>query len=199
MQSMTAAKKLEPISVADYLAGELVSPVKHEYVGGVVYAMAGGRVSHHAIATNITGAIVSRLRGKRCQAFNSDMKVRIPPPPRERFYYPDASIVCRSNPPEDTYQDEPVVIFEVLSKKTERIDKGEKLDGYLTIPSLSIYALVEQESALVTVYRRQGNEFVKEIHEGVAAVIPLSEVDIELPLAEVYERVEFRPEVEEER
>lgn len=196
---MTAAKRLEPISVADYLAGELVSPVKQEYLGGVVYAMAGGKVAHHVIATNITAAIGYRLRGKRCQAFNSDMKVRVPPPPRERFYYPDASIVCHSNPPEDSYQDEPVVIFEVLSKKTERIDKGEKLDGYLSIPSLSIYALVEQESALVTVYRRQGNEFVKQIHEGLSAVIPLPEVDIELPLTEVYERVEFRPEPEEER
>jgi Uma2 family endonuclease len=193
---MTAAKKLEPISVADYLEGELVSPIKHEYFGGVVYAMAGGRVLHHLIATNITTAIGSRLRGKRCQAFNSDMKVRVPPPPRERFYYPDASIVCRSNPPEDSYQDEPVVIFEVLSKATQRIDKGEKLDAYLSLPSLAVYALVEQEAALVTVYRRKGNEFVDERYDGCYAIIPLPEVDIELPLAEIYERVEFRPEVE---
>lgn len=193
---MTAAKKLEPVSVEDYLAGELVSPVKHEYLGGIVYAMAGGRVTHHAIATNITIAVGSRLRGKRCQAFNSDMKVRVPPPPRERFYYPDASIVCRSNPPEDTYQDEPVVIFEVLSESTERIDTGEKFDAYLTIPSLAVYALVEQESALVTVYRRRGREFVPEHYDGLSAVVPLPEVEIELPLSEVYERIDFGPEEE---
>lgn len=118
-------------------------------------------VLHYVIATNVTATVAYRLRGKRCQAFNSDMKVRVPPPPRERFYYPDASIVCRSNPPEDSYQDEPVVIFEVLSKKTERIDKGEKLDGCLSLPSLAVYALVEQEFALVTVYRRKGaNSFL---------------------------------------
>lgn len=193
---MTVAKKLEAISVADYLAGELVSPIKHEYVGGVVYAMAGGRVSHQVIATNITTAIGYRLRGKRCQAFNSDMKVRVPPPPRERFYYPDASIVCRSNPPEDSYQDEPVVIFEVLSKKTERIDKGEKLDAYQSLPSLAVYALVEQESALMTIYRRQGSGFVPERYDGLSAIVPLPEVEIELPLSEVYERVDFRPESE---
>src|SRR5438045_1676410 len=115
---MTAAKKLNLISVEDYLAGELVSPVKHEYLGGVVYAMAGARNVHNDIATNAIVALGSRLRGKKCRAFNSDAKVRIQLPRQVRFYYPDAGVVCRPNPGGDSHHDEPVVIVEVLSRST---------------------------------------------------------------------------------
>src|SRR5438874_9406984 len=104
---MTAAKKLELISVEDYLAGELVSPVKHEYVGGVVYAMAGARNAHNLIATNTVGALYARLRGGPCRPFNSDTKIRIRLPTQTRFYYPDALVVCRPNAQSDSFQDEP--------------------------------------------------------------------------------------------
>jgi Uma2 family endonuclease len=195
---MTAAKKLGLISIEDYLAGELVSPLKHEYRGGYVYAMAGGRSLHNEIATNITVAVGARLRSKRCRSYNSDMKVRVPPPPYERFFYPDASVTCSPVEPDAAYLNEPVVLFEVLSKGTRRIDEGEKLDGYLTIPSLRSYALVEQECALVVAFRRRGEEFERGIYDGMSATIPMPEIDIELPLAEIFERVNFRPEPEEE-
>src|SRR5207253_6291531 len=140
---MTAAKKFYLISIEDYLAGELVSPVKHEYLGGVVHAMAGARNTHNIIAGNIFAALHARLRGRRCRPFNSDTKIRVRLPTHVRFYYPDASVVCHSNAQNDSFQDEPVVIFEVLSKATRRIDGGEKKDAYLTIPSLSAYVLLE--------------------------------------------------------
>jgi len=195
---MSAARKLQPIPVDDYLAGELVSPIKHEYVGGVVYAMAGARNVHNLIATNAIGFLHGRLRGKRCRPTNSDTKIRIRLSDHTRFYYPDLSIVCRSNPQNDSFQDEPVVIFEVLSKSTRRIDEGEKKDAYLTIPSLAVYVLVEQEMPAVTVYRRGERGFVHEIFEGMDAVVPLSEIGTELPLAEIFDGVEFTVEAEEE-
>jgi Uma2 family endonuclease len=126
------------------------------------------------------------------------MQVRVPPPPYERFFYPDASVTCSPVEPDAAYLKEPVVLVEVLSRGTRRIDEGEKLDGYLTIPSLKIYALVEQESALVTVFRRQGEKFEREVHDGLSAIIALPEIEIELPLAEIYERIEFAPEPEED-
>jgi len=197
---MTAVKKLNLISVEDYLAGELVSEIKHEYLGGGVYAMAGARNAHNIITTNILAAFGSRLRGQSCQPFNSDTKVRVQLPTHVRFYYPDATVVGQPNPQDDTYQDNPVVICEVLSRSTRRIDEVEKKDAYLTIPSLRVYALVEQETARVVVYRRTGNDFVPEVHEGQTAVIPLPEIDAELPLAEIYARAEFPPErVEDSR
>jgi Uma2 family endonuclease len=186
------------VAIDDYLAGELTSPVKHEYLGGVVYAMAGARNAHNLIASNCLGALGSRLRGRPCRAYNSDTKIRLRLPHQVRFYYPDASVVCRPNPPDDSVQDEPAVLLEVLSRRTRRTDEGEKRDAYVTIPSLGAYLLVEQETPTVVVFRRTEQGFVREIYQGPEAVIPLPEVDAELPLAEVYDGVTFTPEATDE-
>ena len=191
---MTAVKKLSLLSVEEYLAGELVSPVKHEYLGGVVYAMAGARNVHNLIAGNVLGFLHARLRGKACRPFNSDTKVRVRLPTQVRFYYPDVSVVCRPNPQSDSFQDEPAVLCEVISEGTRRIDEGEKKDAYLTIPSLSVYVLVEQKIPAAVVFRRTEQGFIREVYEGLGAVIPLSEIETALPLAEVYDAVEFNPE-----
>jgi Uma2 family endonuclease len=182
------------MSVAEYLAAELASPVKHEYVGGAVYMMSGARNVHNIIAGNIFGRLFGRLLGKRCQPFNSDTKVHIVLPTQIRFYYPDVSVVCRQNSQTDSFQDEPTVVVEVLSRSTQRYDQGEKKDGYLSIPSLKVYLLIEQESAAVTAFRRTEQGFVREVHRGLEAVIPLPEIETELPLAEIYETVQFTPE-----
>jgi Uma2 family endonuclease len=195
---MCAVSQLRQLSVAEYLAGELASQAKHEYLGGNVYAMAGTTNAHNRIASNALGALHAGLRGKRCQPFNSDTKLRDKLPTHVRFYYPDASVVCDENPPTDSFQDRPVVIVEVLSRSTRRIDQGEKKDAYLTIPTLGAYLLVEQESPAVSVFRRTDQGFVEEEYTESKAVIPLAEIDTELTLAEIYERVEFVPEPEEE-
>ena len=191
---MSSAKKLNLISIDDYLSGELISAIKHEYLGGVVYAMAGARNSHNIIATNILGSLHGRLRGRRCRPYNSDTKIRVLLPYQTRFYYPDTSVVCAPNSQEQSYQDSPVVIFEVLSRSTRRIDGGEKKDAYLTIPALAAYVLVEQESTEIVVYRRAEQGFVREAYEGLAAVIAFPELQTELPLSEIYADVEFAPE-----
>lgn len=195
---MTAAQKLNLISVEDYLAGELVSPIKHEYLGGIVYAMAGARNAHNLIASNTLIGLGARLRGKRCRAFNSDTKIRVVLPTHLRFYYPDVSVICRPNPQDDSFQESPAVLFEVLSRGTRRIDQGEKKDAYLLIPSLAAYVLVEQDAPAVVVYRRTDHGFVREVYEGMSTVIPLREIEIDLPLAEVYDGVEFIPEPDED-
>lgn len=194
---MTAAKKLSLVSEEEYLSGELASTIKHEYLGGFVYAMSGARVAHNVVAVNLVGSLHARLKGKPCRPYGSDMKIRIPPP-ELRFYYPDASVICRSNPAHSSFQEQPVVIFEVLSRGTRRIDEGEKKDAYLSLPSLLVYALVEQDSAAVAVYRRAGSEFVREVYDSPNAVIPLPEIDTELPLADIYDGIEFVPEPEPE-
>ena len=77
--------------------------------------------------------------------------------------------------------------------QARRVDESEKKDAYLSIPSLNVYLLVEQELPAVTAYRRTEQGFVRQVYEGLAAVVPLPEIETELPLAEVYERVEFAP------
>ena len=95
--------------------------------------------------TNLITAFGTRLRGKSCQVFGPDTKIHVRLSNHVRFYYPDLSIVCRPNSQRDSFQDEPAVVIEILSKSTRRIDEGEKKDAYLTIPSLDAYVLVEQE------------------------------------------------------
>ncbi len=191
---MTAAEKLNLVSVEDYLAGELVSPVKHEYLGGMVYAMVGARNVHNIISTNTLSSLHVRLRGRHCRPFNSDTKIRIPLPTHYRFYYPDVSGTCQPNPQDDSFQDAPVIVCEVLSKSTRRNDQGEKKDAYLTIPALMVYALIEQETAAVVLHRRTEQGFVREVYVGLDAVLPLPEIETELPLAEIYDGVVFSPE-----
>lgn len=93
---MSNAPRKQPISVADYLNEEPHSPIKHEFVDGVEYAMAGGSANRNRIATNATIALGSQLRGKKCQVFNSDMKVRVRQSRSTRFYYPDLLVTCHS-------------------------------------------------------------------------------------------------------
>ena len=127
---MGAAKKLKLVSVDDYLAGELRSSVKHEYLGGVIHAMAGATNNHNTIALNIATSLRTRLRGQRCRPFNSDTKLRVGLPTQTRFYNPEVSVTCHPNPPEESFQDAPAAIVEVLSRATRRADMGEKKDAY---------------------------------------------------------------------
>ena len=188
---MSSAERLNPITVEDYLEGERLARIKHEFVAGKVYAMAGGTYAHNLIATNVLGELHAQLKGKPCRALNSDSKVKIQSDAQTRFYYPDASIVCWENLLDGLYQDKPTVIVEVLSETTRRTDEGEKLDAYLGVLSLNLCILFEQHMAGAVVYRRRDSEFQRELYAGSAATIRLPEVDVELRLSSVYEQVNF--------
>jgi Uma2 family endonuclease len=189
---MSAAKPLSLVSEQQYLAGEKLARHKHEYSAGRIYMMAGASNLHNSTVVSLTTALGSRLRGRRCQPFNSATKVRIRHRSETRFYYPDAIVVCDQNPPDDVFQDHPVVLAEVISRSTRRIDEGEKLEAYLTIPTLAKYLLIETASARVVAYERAADgSFSAHIYEGLDSVIPLDEIGIELPLSELYERIDF--------
>jgi Uma2 family endonuclease len=175
----------------EYLAAEEASDVKHEYVAGVIYAMAGGPEEHSLIAMNASGSLYGQLRGRKCRTYNSDMRVRVQFPTHTRFYYPDAQVVCTPPTRKHTYQDEPAVVIEVLSESTRRTDEQEKREAYLTIGSLAAYILIEQDRPAATVWRRHSAGFTRERYEGIEATIPLPEIQAALPLADVYEGVEF--------
>lgn len=190
---MSPVEKHDHMPVEAYLAGELKSDVKHEYIGGQVYAMAGASIDHNRIASNVLTSLGVQLRGQRCEAFNPDMKIRIRLSTHVRFYYPDVSVVCRSNAGTDSFQDEPALIVEVVSPDTRRIDEGEKKDHYLTIASLNVYMLLEQDATAAVVFRRTDNGFVRESYVGRGSVVPLPEIGASLELADAYERVELEP------
>ncbi len=187
--TMSTVPESQPVSVEAYLDGELRAKHKHEYVNGVVYQMAGATNAHNRIATNSIVSLGPQLRGQPCQVFNSDTKLRVKRVRATRFYYPDCFVVCHPNPSHDTFQDQPVVIIEVISESTRRTDEQEKCDAYLSLPSLQVYVLVEQSSFSAVVYRRADGDFLREVYSGLSSVIPLSEIKCQLPLAELYENV----------
>jgi len=188
---MTAVKKPRFVTIGEYLAGEETGDVKHEYLG-TVHAMAGGTNQHSSVATNSIVSLGAQLRGKSCRAFNSDTKIRIEFADHTRFYYPDAMVACSPNSGTDHFQDSPVAILEVLSDSTRRTDLVEKRYAYLTVASLKVLLFAESDSPSVLAYRRKaGGGFTVEEYEGIESTIPLPETDAGLPLAELYERVEF--------
>ena len=178
----------EHLSVADYLEGEERSEVRHEYIGGRVYGMSGGSEAHNTISLNLAAAIRGHLRGKPCRAFVTGMKLRLRIAGEDIFYYPDVFVTCDPADDESFYKTSPVLVIEVLSFSTERLDRREKFLGYTGLSTLREYLLVEQERKRLTVFRKETG-WKPEYHEGDAAVLRLESIGLELPLSEVYEDV----------
>ena len=175
------------LSVEDYLEGERFSEIRHEYVGGYAYAMAGASDDHNRIAGNIFSALHSRLSGKRCEPFINDMKLKIPG--GQAFYYPDVLVACDPADNAKYFREQPTVVFEVLSPETAQTDQREKWYAYALIPSLKVYVLVSQEKPELTVLRRgRPGPWVAEVVTGKIAILKLPEIKVEIPLAQIYER-----------
>ena len=178
------------ISRDEYLEGELSSEIRHEYVAGNVYAMSGGTLNHQRIAGNFMRIAGNQLAGKSCFPTGSDFKLQVPlGGGDEAFYYPDGMIICVPVPGNALFTDSPSVILEVLSPNTRRIDEVQKLRDYITIPTLGTYILAETDSPLLTLHRRDGAGFRREIVSGLDAVLELPEAEVSIPLAELYRDV----------
>lgn len=179
--------RLTRLSVDDYLEGELKSDVRHEYVDGEVYAMAGAGRAHNLIVTNVVAHLRNRARGTRCLVFAADMKVRVES--WNAFYYPDVVLSCDPSDDKEYYLTAPCLIVEVLSSSTEGIDRREKLRAYRTLESLREYVLISQDQRRIEVYRRgaDGAWSLETLSEG--DLLQLECVGASLSLAEVYEDV----------
>lgn len=150
----TAAATAPFITEEEYLETELRSEFKREYLGGVVYAMAGASEAHNIIAANLMGMLHARLRGRACQSFGSDMKVRLLPLDSTYYYYPDAMIACDSADSGHGWRERPSALFEIITEETRRIDEREKRLAYLQLATLEAYVRIEQDRAEVVVERR---------------------------------------------
>jgi Uma2 family endonuclease len=185
---MTAIAKEAPhISIEEYLAGERASEIKHEYIGGQVYAMTGVSVGHNLITLNLASALKARLRGGPCQVFAADLKLRVRVADEEIFYYPDVFVACRPDDRDPYYRRYPNTVIEVLSETTERIDRREKFLAYRTIESLQEYVLVAQQRQQVTVFRRSGEWRAEPVAPN--DTLRLGSLDFAMPVAEIYEGV----------
>lgn len=188
---MSAALKLVPPPVkwteAEYLKAEQSSEVRHEYIGGDLYAMAGASEEHNFISGNIFAAIRAHLRGKPCKVFIHDMKARVYAQ-LTLYYYPDVMVVCDPGDDDRFFKSKPRIIVEVVSESTRGTDEREKLLTFIQLPSLEEYVLVEQDRMKVTIHRRDA-DWVPELLEGPEAQLKLHSIGFEMPLSAVYEDV----------
>jgi Uma2 family endonuclease len=170
------------ISEADYLEGEKTAEVKHEYIDGDVYAMVGSHANHNRIATNILSALHQYLKGKPCQPYTSDMKVKV----GTKYFYPDVMVDCSAV--DGYFTETPGIIVEVLSKSTRQHDKKDKRNAYLQIPTLLEYVLIEQDFANIEVQRRHNHWQPENFFLGDD--VTFDSIGLTLVVAELYDRVQ---------
>jgi Uma2 family endonuclease len=136
-----------------YLAWEDQQAEKHEYLRGEVFAMVGARREHVVVSGNLYAAFKQRLRGGPCQAYVSDLKLRVESV--DAFFYPDVMVSCDPlDHAAGQFIAHPTLIVEVLSESTAAFDRGDKFAAYRTLPSLQEYVLVDIPSRRVESFRR---------------------------------------------
>jgi Uma2 family endonuclease len=180
-------------SPEEYLALERKSNERHEYLDGYIYEMSGESIAHSAICTNLAFVFVGQLKGRPCQAFSPNMKVRTKF--NGLYSYPDLSIVCGQPEFHDNHKDiiiNPKVIVEVLSPSTEAYNRGEKWIRYQEINSLSDYLLVSQDQPLIEHFSKQeGGKWLYTKTVGLESRLYLTSIDCQLQLSEIYDKVTF--------
>lgn len=181
---MNPKYRLDELSIQDYLEGELHSTIKHEYIDGQVYAMAGASSSHNRIVANVLGELRFALKGMPCEPFASDMKVRV----EDDFFYPDVLVACHHKGNDYGVTDASLIIVEVLSKATRKIDHTLKRLAYQRLASLQEYVVIEQDIADIEVCRR--NNHWQSEHYFLGDEVWFESIDLRLPVATLYERVE---------
>jgi Uma2 family endonuclease len=185
MEMITAAHSVR-YSFAEYLALEAASNVKHEYLTGQIYAMAGGSPEHAALAAAVIGSLFAELRRRGCRIYDSDLRVRVLA--TGLATYPDITIVCGPNEldPEDRNTIvNPVVLVEVTSPSTEQYDRSAKFEHYRQIPSLHEYVLVSHSQPSLEVRRRSGQEWLT-IQAGPGERATLVSIGCELGVDALY-------------
>ncbi|MBI3958957.1 MAG: Uma2 family endonuclease [Chloroflexi bacterium] len=179
----------------EYLTAERTALTKSEYVNGQIYEMAGASREHNFIAGDVFGELRSQLRGRRCELYMSDMRVRVSP--TGLYTYPDVVVVCGRPRFEDAHVDvllNPTVIFEVLSSSTEAYDRGEKFAHYRYLESLQEYVLIAQERMRVEHFARMGSQWLLTAYSNPDEILALPSIECAVPLSEIYARVELSTE-----
>jgi Uma2 family endonuclease len=185
---MDAVERPTWLAVDEYLTGEPRGDVRHEYVGGVVYAMAGGSAEHNTICLSLAAALRRHLRGGHCHTFMADVKVRVSVANDDIFYYPDVMVSCDPRDTDRFFKRFPKALIEVLSETTERTDRREKLLSYTQIETLEEYVLVAQDKMEVTLYRR-ASQWRPELFNAADERLHMPSIDFSLALSDIYEGV----------
>jgi len=175
------------MTLDDFLVWEAQQPERYEFDGFQPVAMNGGTVAHGTIGTNLVVELSLRLRGKQCRAYGPSLKILV----AGRVRYPDAFVACSPVVNKATWLTEPVVVFEVLSESTAIVDQTVKNAEYRATASIKRYVMLSQESISAVIYERVGDQWVGSLVTNPTAALAMPELGIELPLAALYDGLEF--------
>jgi Uma2 family endonuclease len=173
---------------AEYLALEASSNVKHEFLDGQIYAMAGGTPEHAALAAAVIGLLFPQLRSGRCRVHDAELRVRVPA--TGLTTYPDVTVIC--GPRERDARDaqavtNPSLIVEVLSRSTEDYERGDKFEHYKSLPSLRQYVLVAYQGRSVEVWTRDAGDGWTSTVAREGDVAALASIGARLDVRELYD------------
>ncbi len=186
---MGHAKLKAKLNIDDYIEGEEVSPVRHEYLYGEVYAMAGVSQSHSRITRNLVNRLSSHLGDSPCEAYSENIKVH---PSPEVFYYPDVIVTSEGDFKNKFVCDEPKLIIEVTSPSTIQIDRREKLFAYQKMASVQEIVVVDQEKIKIELHRRLAEgQWITYFFNENDSEFDLQSVDMKIEVSAVYSRVTF--------
>ena len=188
-----ATQPKHPLTPEEYLVRERLAETRSEYYQGEVFAMAGASEKHNTIVTNLVASLVTKLRGRKCRIYSSDMRLLVSD--AGLYTYPDVLVVCGKPILADTHADiltNPALIIEVLSETTKDYDRGGKFHQYMRIPSLQEYLTVSQTEMLIDKRIRQADNswVIREVVPSNGKVV-IECLGIELDFAEIYDQVEF--------
>ena len=188
---MIASSQQSHLTPEEYLQMEEQSPVKHEYINGQIYAMAGASDPHVTIALNLATLLRSHVRGSGCRVYISDMKASIES--LNRFYYADVMVTCDPRDQETSaYKRFPTLIVEVLSNSTEAFDRGDKFVDYQELESLREYVLINTKRQRVECFRRnEQGLWVLQSYTPAQTSFRLNSIGFEGTLEALYEDVTF--------
>jgi len=190
---MAAQRMPQYMTVDEWRELEQQSEVKHEYIDGQVYAMAGGTLDHSFVAVNVVALLNRAFGGRSCRAYNSDAAARLS---STCFTYPDATVTCDERDGVRITEVKTLrVIVDVLSDSTEARDRGVKFEYYRACPTVQEYVLVSTRRQLIEVYRRTQEGWMLHIY-GPGDEAELTSIDVRLPLAVLYEGTDV-PEIVE--
>ncbi len=175
-----------PMTFEEYLQFEEQSRIRHEYIAGEIFAMTGVTKRHNRIAGRLYRAFANHLAGGVCDAYISDVKVRLQVNRDTHAYYPDVMVVCDRDSNEDRYIANPKLIVEVLSTSTAGVDRHEKRVAYREIAALEEYVIIAQSVMEVTVFRREQN-WAPVVLAAPESSIELRSIALTVTLAQVYE------------
>lgn len=181
---MATAQQISYMTEEEYLAQEKHANVKHEYIDGQVYAMAGAKASHNRLVGNFYRKVGNYLENKSCQPYMSDMQVKV----GSKYFYPDVLVDCSNLSDDSTFTEMPILIVEVLSKSTRRIDETTKRMAYMQIETLLEYVLIEQDFVQIEVMRK--NQHWQSFKYYLGDEIHFESIDLYLKVEEIYERVQ---------